>query len=207
MTYDVPVKLFSFHLILLALFLLAPDLKRLLRFFFGDGATAPRPERPLFASAQANHVALAAQALFGVALLAGNGFGASVAWDQYGPGRPKSPLYGIWNVQQSPAPSAPQWRRVIFDFPTSMAVQQANDSMLFYSATINRKDRIIGLKGNGASKAKGTLTFDRQAPDRMSLAGDVDGQKLTIQLELMDTSKMTLISRRFHWIQEYPSNK
>ena len=30
MTYDVPVKLFSFHLLLMSLFLLAPDTKRLL---------------------------------------------------------------------------------------------------------------------------------------------------------------------------------
>ena len=34
MTYDVPVKLFSFHLILLALFLLVPDLRRLGEFLF-----------------------------------------------------------------------------------------------------------------------------------------------------------------------------
>ncbi len=33
-TYDVPVKPLSFHLILLSLFVLAPDLKRLADFFF-----------------------------------------------------------------------------------------------------------------------------------------------------------------------------
>jgi len=33
MAYDVPVKLFSFHLILLALFLLAPNLPGLITFF------------------------------------------------------------------------------------------------------------------------------------------------------------------------------
>ena len=33
MTYDVPVKLFSFHLILFSLFLLAPDARRLFNFF------------------------------------------------------------------------------------------------------------------------------------------------------------------------------
>src|ERR1019366_2675581 len=34
MTYDVPVKLFSFHLILMCLFLLAPEFQRLADFFF-----------------------------------------------------------------------------------------------------------------------------------------------------------------------------
>ncbi len=38
MTYDVPVKLFSFHLILFSLFLLAPEANRLLGFFFTDRA-------------------------------------------------------------------------------------------------------------------------------------------------------------------------
>src|SRR5215472_16664729 len=36
MTYDVPVKLFSFHLILMSLVLLAPELPRLASFFFSN---------------------------------------------------------------------------------------------------------------------------------------------------------------------------
>ena len=47
MTYDVPVKLFSFHLILMSLFLLAPDARRLLNALVldrpADRSTVPTP--------------------------------------------------------------------------------------------------------------------------------------------------------------------
>src|ERR1700722_16009540 len=48
MTYDVPVKLFSFHLLLMASFLLAPEFKRLADFFFRNRAVAPSTQPQLF---------------------------------------------------------------------------------------------------------------------------------------------------------------
>ena len=69
MTYDVPVKLFAFHLILLACFLLAPDVPRLVSVLFLDRATAPRPRAQLFSSLRANRIALAAQVVLGLWLL------------------------------------------------------------------------------------------------------------------------------------------
>ena len=47
MTYDVPVKLFSFHLIMYSLFLLAPEMRRLVTFFFTDSSTPPPEKVPL----------------------------------------------------------------------------------------------------------------------------------------------------------------
>ena len=44
MTYDIPVKLFSFHLILLNLFLLAPDLPRLINVLMRNSMVLPSPE-------------------------------------------------------------------------------------------------------------------------------------------------------------------
>ena len=95
MTYDVPVKLLSFQLLLLALFLLAPDLKRLVSFFLLNRATEPSTQPLLFATRRANRFAFAAQIVFGVWLLGMNGYGSWVSWFDYGGGRPKSPLYGI----------------------------------------------------------------------------------------------------------------
>ncbi len=58
MTYDVPVKLFSFHLILMSLFLLAPDVKRLLDMFFFNRPVQPSTQFPLFATPRANRIAV-----------------------------------------------------------------------------------------------------------------------------------------------------
>jgi uncharacterized membrane protein YphA (DoxX/SURF4 family) len=47
MSYDVPVKLFSFHLLLMAVFLAAPDFPRLANVLVFNRATPPAPVTPL----------------------------------------------------------------------------------------------------------------------------------------------------------------
>lgn len=100
MNYDVPVKLLSFHLFLLAFFLLAPDLKGLVNFFLLNRATDPSTQPPLFATRRANRFAFAAQILFGLWLLGMNAYSSRVNWSKFSGGRPKSPLYGIWELDQ-----------------------------------------------------------------------------------------------------------
>ena len=46
--YDVPVKLFSSHLLAMALFLILPDLRRLIDVFVRDRSVEPVEIRPLF---------------------------------------------------------------------------------------------------------------------------------------------------------------
>ena len=69
MTYDVPVKLLSFHLILLSLFLLAPDLRRLARFFLSIADSSLRRAFGSFLRSRANRIAFACQIVLGLWLL------------------------------------------------------------------------------------------------------------------------------------------
>ncbi len=213
MTYDVPVKLLSLHLLLMALFLLAPDLSRLGGFFFLNRPTDSSAQYELFRSRHRNCIALAAQVLLGLWIVGVNGYNARSAWNTYGGGRPKSPLYGIWNVTrisadgQSEVPAHDRWRRLIFDFPANMAIQQMDDSFTYYGATINPAAKTLALTGNAASKSKGNFTFQRPSANELTLAGDMDGQRLHVQLRLLDRDKLLLVSRGFHWIQERPFNR
>ena len=47
MTYDVPVKLFSFHLVLMSIFLLAPEMRRLLNVLVFNRTAEPSTDRRL----------------------------------------------------------------------------------------------------------------------------------------------------------------
>jgi hypothetical protein len=213
MTYDVPVKLLSFHLLLMALFLLAPELPRMCRFFVLNRATEPSAQCEVFRSRRRNRNTLGAQVLLGLWILGVNGYNASNAWKTYGGARPKSPLYGIWNVTKistdgsSAAPDYYHWRRLIFDFPTNMAVQQLDDSIAYYGATINPAANKLALSGNAASRSRGSFTFQRPSANEMTLVGEMDGQRLHVQLQLFDRSKSLLVNRGFHWIQERPFNR
>jgi hypothetical protein len=147
MTYDVPVKLLSGHLILIALFLLAPEAKRLADFFFFNRAALPSSPQPLFRSTRANRTALVVQILFGLWLVGANLYGSVSVYNVYGPGRPKSPLYGIWNVDdftldgQSRAlltTDSSRWRRLVFDFPQFVSIHDMDeDAGHYYHAKID----------------------------------------------------------------------
>jgi len=216
MTYDVPVKLFSFHLILLSLFLLAPDVKRLIDFFFLNRPVQPSTQFPLFATRRGNRIAVVAQILFGVWLMAMNAYGSRALWYQYGGGSPKSALYGIWNVEQLTVDGQPRpalmtdhdrWRRIIFDVPTRTAFQKMDESLARFGAAIDTKDNSLKLTKNDDKDWKASFTYTRPSPDRLVLDGEIDGHKETMELQLADRSKFMLVSRGFHWIQEYPFNR
>ena len=213
MTYDVPVKLFSFHLILLSLFLLAPDLPRLVNFFFLNRTAAPSTQIQLFSRRRANRIALTVQILFGLWLVGMNAYGDWQSWYRYGGGRPKSPLYGTWEVDQQTIDGqlrSPllndygRWRRVIFDSPDRVTFQRIDESFAGYAATINVQDKTLVLNDGVDKNWKANFTFAREAPDHLTLDGNMDGHKTHLQLRLV---KFLLVNRGFHWIQESRFNR
>jgi hypothetical protein len=201
MSYDVPVKLFSFQLILMSLFLLAPEMKRMARFFFSDREPGARVRAALFQSRRKNRIALWVQVVWGLAIVANNLYGDYQSWSNYGGGAPKSALYGIWNIEQPT-----QWKRVIFDRPTQMSFQKPDDTFTVFPVKLDPKQNTIAVaKGN--DKGWGALKFDRSSPDTVTLEGNLGPDKIHLRAKLMDRSKMMLISRGFHWVQEYPVNR
>ena len=90
MTYDVPVKLFSFHLILMSLLILAPDVKRLANFFFLHRPAEPTQRTPIFASRRAQRIAAACAAFLWLWIVGNNVYGVWDSWLQYG-GAPPNP--------------------------------------------------------------------------------------------------------------------
>jgi uncharacterized membrane protein YphA (DoxX/SURF4 family) len=216
MTYDVPVKLLSFHLVLMSLFLLAPDLRRLANFFFLNRTAGPSRQVPLFATPRPNRIALVAQLMIGVWLMGMNAYGSWADWHLYGGGSPKSALYGIWDVNEltvdrrgrSPLiTDYGRWRRVIFDTPSEMAFQRMDDTLARYGASINVNDKTISLTKGDDKNWKATFTFQQPAADQLIVDGDMGGHKTHMHLQLVDRNKFLLVNRGFHWIQEYPFNR
>lgn len=157
MTYDVPVKILSFQLILLSILLLAPEYRRILNFFFLRRTAEPPLRQPLLGSVRANRVAAALQIVFVLWLLAAQVYGDQEAWKQRGGGAPYPALYGIWDVQQfamdgrSQPPlltDASRWRRLIFDGLDRAAIQHTDDSMIFCTGSINANTVTLAPGGN-----------------------------------------------------------
>jgi uncharacterized membrane protein YphA (DoxX/SURF4 family) len=216
MTYDVPVKLFSFHMILFSLLLLAPNFQQLFRFFFSSHPAAIAPPAPLFRSRRANRIAGSVLAFLFLWMIGNNVYGDWSAWHEYGGGRSKPALYGIWEIDQFQldgksqpldASSKTQWRRIIFDFTNYMQIQLMDDSFSGFAASVDIQKKVIALTKASDKKWQANFSFIQPSSDSLVLDGTLDGHKQHLALHLMDLKKFTLASRGFHWIQEYPFNR
>ena len=216
MTYDVPVKLFSFHLILMALVLLAPEARRLLNVIVLDRAAPPSSQPPLVRGARAGRILFAAQLVVAAYLVVIFMLSSQQSWTQYGGGAPKPPLYGIWDVQKMSIDGverAPlvtdydRWRRVVFQTATAMTFQRMDETFAGFAAKVEMDRKAITLTRPADESSKSELTFDRPDADHMTLDGAMDGHKIRLELRRFDHTKMLLLTRGFNWIQEYPFNR
>jgi hypothetical protein len=215
MTYDVPVKLFSFHLIVLSLLLLAPDARRLLNVLLLNRTAQPSPVVPLGRTIRARRIAVAAQVVFGLYLVGMNLSSGLDAWRQYGGGAPKSPLYGIWNIEhmvidgQTRSPLTTDYdrfRRVVFDRPQQAAFQRMNDTFALYGAKIDTSAKTVTLtRGNPTIPFR--FSYEQPSPDVLVLKGSIDGHTMQMEARLFDRNNFLLVTRGFHWVQEYPFNR
>ena len=216
MTYDVPVKLFSFQLLVLVLLLLAPEFPRLARFFLLNRPTGPAPTAKLFSTRRGNRFALFAQIAFGIWMAGINLYSARDGWFTYGGGRAKSPVYGIWDVDElsidghvrSPLlGDYGRWRRAIFDFPGFMSFQRMDDSFVTYATSFSPSRKTVAFTKRDDKNWKADFTLELPNPDQLTLNGTMDGHKMYMKLRLVDRNKFLLVNRGFHWISEYPFNR
>ncbi|HEV2288846.1 MAG TPA: hypothetical protein VGR81_07835 [Candidatus Acidoferrales bacterium] len=216
MTYDVPVKILAFHLILVSAFLLAGDSQRLCSVFFSERPAPASPKRLLFRGERANRIALIVQILFGLWLVGANLYGSISVYNVYGPGAPKSPLHGIWNVQEltvdgQPHPplltDAERWRRLVFDSPRYMTIQDMNETAKYYLPKVDMTAKTIKLSKSSDKNWSADFSFSEPSADEMILDGSMDGHKIHADLQLFDRTKFLLVTRGFHWVQDYPFNR
>jgi len=216
MTYDVPVKLFSFHLILMSLFLLAPDMRRLLNVLVLNRPAGLSTIPPLGRTRRAIRIGVLAQVLFGFYILSVNLNQNIGNWTTYGGGAPKSPLYGIWDVTKMTVDGVERaalvtdydrWRRVVFDNPAFMSFQRMDDTFASFGSKIDTAAKSIALAKGADPKWSAKFTFEQPAADRLVMTGAMDGKKIRLELVLLSREKFLLVSRGFHWTQEYPFNR
>ncbi|WP_246002734.1 DoxX family protein [Nocardia tenerifensis] len=216
MAFDIPEKLLAGHLLLFSLVLLAPYLRRLADLFVRQRACAPLTQPALFADDRKNRAARWIQVALGLWIAFGCGYDRWVVWQQqYGPDRPKSELYGIWDVREFAVGGQPlpplttdenRWQRIVFDAPKVATYQRMNGELVPVRAEF-RPGGQLDLTVPDSTHANppfARLSAEKPTPDRLILRGELRDSPVTITLERRDLSTFTLRSRGFHWIQDYP---
>jgi hypothetical protein len=122
--YDVPVKLFSSHLLLMCVFLMTPDLPWLVRVFLLGRREAPRGYMPLVRRPWLNRVLFVVRTVIVVAFLGVTFHDNYENSKSYGLRAPEPPLFGLWEVEEfaldgkdrpSLTTDAGRWQRLTFN--------------------------------------------------------------------------------------------
>ena len=214
MTYDVPVKLFSLHLLVMSLVLLAPDARRLVDFLVCKRPTDPPRDGRLFRRTALHRIALVLQVLFAVWILWGGYQGASASYARSAANAPRPPMYGIWDidrmmirgVERAPlVTDYDRWRRVVVQFPNAITFQRMDNTTLSYQAKVDEVAGTIVLSAQGTEI--GRFTIAKPAEGRLVLDGSLSGKPMRMETTYVDPNDFRLVQGRFRWIQDAPFNR
>lgn len=212
--YDVPVKLYSIHLLLLSAFLLLPYGRALARFLVMhqsarlEGVWLPKPRQPW-----ARVSAIALPALVITSVLYNNISATYKIWSDSNLIGQRSPLYGIWTTDRflvSGAPStataeASKWRQLTIDFGNSVAVRTNGGERIGYSTRFNDSNHTVKLTAP-RRRQYGDFTYVQPDSEHLNMRGNWNGDQITVEFHRMPASELALTSRGFHWINENPFN-
>ena len=216
-TFDVPVKLFSTNLLLMAVFLAAPDAKRLFDVLVLNRPVVARVERPLVTRWSAKIVAASlATLLVCYTIYSDVKFGLQYYRESIGPNAPKPPVYGIWDVEsltkngtvQPPLLSdSTLIRRVIFGGLSRATFRLMSDSVERYAMKVDSTRHELALTGRFDPKNARTFTYTKVDANHLVLAGKLGADSVVMRLRRYDENRFLLMNRGYHWIQELPFNR
>lgn len=215
--YDVPVKIVSTSLVVMTLFLLLPDLKRLFKFFFtGEAVSLPVMPAPAIRKKwlkitgySLKYVVIAYAVVVGSIELVS-------ASREYGDAAPKTPLYGAYFVKSfvvnhdtlTPLTTdSTYWKHLIIQWGEYAQIRFLNDSTRGYSMKIDTVARTLYLKQRLDTTNKSLLAYQMVDEKNMLLKGTIKNDSVSILLKRKTEKDFLLMKRGFRWINEYPFNR
>ncbi|MGJ8666162.1 MAG: DoxX family protein [Patiriisocius sp.] len=214
MSFDVPVKLFSGHLLLISVFLLLLDSKRVIYFFILNKPTEKKQITNYFSLRKWNISQLVLKIIFILYIVIFSGYSSYQGQFQWGKKAPKPALFGIYTLEnfivnqdtlsQMSADSI-QWKRFIVD-KYSTQIQFKNDENSYWKKEIDTIEKTLKL--SSWNDSTNLYDFKYKFQDSiLKLDGMYRNDTLYIELKLKDINDYLLINRKFNWVNEYPFNR
>ncbi|HEY6392026.1 MAG TPA: hypothetical protein VIX89_12155 [Bryobacteraceae bacterium] len=211
--YDVPVKLYSSNLLLMAIFLMTPDLGRLANMLVLNRPTQPaKLDWPAFNKRWMRQAMLTVKVLFIGYFVVMTVKERLDGYKNFVVGRTKAPLYGLWEVESFArngmelpplTTDTNRWKRVIVQSPAGMSIRMMDDSADGYSTSYDAAKNSVTLTAAADKTKKNVFAYSWLGADHLVLTGD----GLAVKLRKVDRSKFLLVNRGFHWINERPFNR
>lgn len=223
-SFDIPVKLLSSTMILMALFLLGDNIRRLFNlFFFGRGIQlAVVPRAPI--RKKAFRITLAAvKILLLIYAFIGTAWDSLELRQKYGDYAPHTPLYGVYNTRtflydnDTLAPiqtDTIRWKQLVIDGSPTYAfggIKTMNDSVHRYGIKTDTTAHLLTISDFSDTTKKWLLHYSYPLTDTLTLWGTRfwknKADSVHIALARYPLSNFRLNSRGFNWINEFPYNR
>ncbi|MRG45156.1 hypothetical protein GFS24_08520 [Chitinophaga sp. SYP-B3965] len=209
--FDVPVKLFSSMLLLMSLFLMAPDVQRLLNVFLLNKPVEPRVYYSYLPKRWMRITAIVIKYLFIAFILISQVENGIRQQTTYGDDRPKPPLYGIYNSEllvrngdtiPPLTTDTTRWRQLIIQFEKNAQVKLMNDSIQQLAFRVDTTLKTATVFNYKDTLHKAVLQYKVDSV-YLTLSND----SIYYRFKKYDHRNFRLISRGFRWINEYPYNR
>ncbi|MEM6770582.1 MAG: hypothetical protein AAF597_08375 [Bacteroidota bacterium] len=206
--YDVPVKLFSFQLVIISLFLILPETGRLLRFFVLNKEVAPAEHTPITRDKRWRWAITAIQFVLVAVFVYTISSSTKESLKTYGSDREQPALYGVYDVSDYvingdtiPTLNATngRWKKVIIDYPDYIGVLYADGKREFLASEIDTNKQVLTLEDQDFTYVT--------TKDQLLLDGLFGTDTLQVKLKPYDLDKFSLLSRGFNWVNEVPYNR
>lgn len=217
MSYDIPVKIFSFQLMLTAIIIALYDGKRLLNLFLLNTATASREFIGYFKNPKLNKAAFVVKILLVGFFLYSQFSSSRNRYKSLAAYQPENiPLYGIHEVtnfvkNNDTIPPLKtdtiRWDKVVIQSTRYSIFYDLKGDRKRYGLKLDTVAKTISFppyKGNDPHGYEFNYTFKDSI---LTLQGMHGKDSLWIELKQYDHSKFKLTNRGFHWINETPYNR
>jgi hypothetical protein len=206
--FDVPVKLFASHLLLMAGFLLLPDLAPLWRVFVRQQAASLSGGWSLeFHSARWRKGFIIGEAVFAVALVAHVTFFTGKIWLQHRAAQEPTPLTGAWQVESiEPAkglvsPEGEPWVALYIDDRRGGFYRSRDGALWRCGFQYDGAAQKLGIR---SVRGGGDYRWELTDADHVILTRQGRGPALTVKLRRIATpASFPLLERGFHWVNEW----
>ena len=212
-TYDIPVKLFSIHLVLMATILMLIDGKRLWNFFFQNNSVEKVNFYSPFRNATASKILSVCKMLILVLVLGAVLIQCFIRFDAREQLKSKSEFYGIWETQLFLKNSdtlpplltdSDRWRYFIVDKKRTASLKMMTDSLVHYKFAQNDQLGHISLTAK-ADTTKYYLSYQIDSIN-LTLNGLFHNDSISVKFKRKPLEDFRLVNRKLHWVNEYPFN-
>ncbi len=204
MFYDVPVKIFSFHLLLCAFIIISPGIKKILLFLTGENAQPVALSFIEIGNKSVTIVFTVLKTILVVVLVGLDFFSFNEEMEQ-----PADYLDGVYRIESieysNDSIPALKWEKIMFN--------SLYGSVTDYSGTRNQLELQIDTTKkivNFNFRLDSTLmsfNYELYAGDSVKFTNIQEADTIRVFTKRLQKDDFLLMNRGFHWVSEYPLNR